>query len=207
MERFADSILGISHVPALDGGLYNLAERFDVAVLDVRMPGLDGLSVLRTLREEVSPPEVILLTVVDDRFPYPDIFSFHVPNKDYYKHIRERAYDILKRVIAEAPAEVRIRPMVSRGNPAKVIAEVAEREGLTDVAKRLRAIAVAERHHEERFRKLLEEVEAGTVFKKDREVWWVCMECGYVHYGREPPEGCPSCGHSRSYFMVKCEEY
>ena len=86
-------------------------------------------------------------------------------------------------------------------------ADVAEREGLTDVAKRLRAIAVAERHHEERFRKLLEEVEAGTVFKKDREVWWVCMECGYVHYGREPPEGCPSCGHSRSYFMVKCEEY
>ena len=86
-------------------------------------------------------------------------------------------------------------------------AEVAEREGLTDIAKRLRAIAVAEKHHEERFRKLLEEVEAGTVFKKDREVWWVCMECGYVHYGREPPEQCPSCGHSRSYFMVKCEEY
>jgi len=86
-------------------------------------------------------------------------------------------------------------------------AEAAEREGLTDIAKRLRAIAVAERHHEERFRKLLEEVEAGTVFKKDREVWWVCMECGYVHYGREPPEQCPSCGHSKSYFMVKCEEY
>ena len=86
-------------------------------------------------------------------------------------------------------------------------AEVAEREGLTDIAKRLRAIAVAEKHHEERFRKLLEEVEAGTVFKKDREVWWVCMECGYVHYGREPPEQCPSCGHSKSYFMVKCEEY
>ena len=86
-------------------------------------------------------------------------------------------------------------------------AEAAEREGLTDIAKRLRAIAVAERHHEERFRKLLEEVEAGTVFKKDREVWWVCMECGYVHYGREPPEQCPSCGHSKSYFKVKCEEY
>ena len=86
-------------------------------------------------------------------------------------------------------------------------AEVAEREGLPEVAERLRAIAVAEKHHEERFRKLLKEVEAGTVFRKDREVWWVCMECGYVHHGKEPPERCPSCGHSKNYFMVMCEEY
>jgi len=86
-------------------------------------------------------------------------------------------------------------------------ADVAEREGFPEIAKRLRAIAEAEKHHEERFKKLLEQVEAGTVFKKDKEVWWVCMECGYVHYGREPPEVCPSCGHPRSYFQVKCEEY
>ena len=86
-------------------------------------------------------------------------------------------------------------------------ADVAEKEGLPDIAKRLRAIAEAERHHEERYKKLLKEVEAGTLFKKDKDVWWVCMECGYVHYGREPPEECPSCKHPRSYFMVKCEEY
>ena len=71
-------------------------------------------------------------------------------------------------------------------------AEVAKKEGLPEVAKRLRAIAQAEQHHEERFRKLLKEVERGTVFKKDKEVWWVCRECGYVHFGREPPERCPS---------------
>ncbi|RLI35038.1 rubrerythrin family protein [Candidatus Bathyarchaeota archaeon] len=86
-------------------------------------------------------------------------------------------------------------------------AEVAEGEGYREIAERLRAIAKAEEHHEERFRKLLREVEAGTVFRKDREVWWVCRECGYVHYGREPPETCPSCGHPRSYFQIKCEEY
>ena len=86
-------------------------------------------------------------------------------------------------------------------------AEVAEKEGLPEVAKRFRAIAKAEEHHEERYRKLLKEVEAGTVFKRDREVWWACRECGYVHYGREPPEKCPSCDHPRSYFQVKCEEY
>lgn len=86
-------------------------------------------------------------------------------------------------------------------------AEEAEREGLPEVAARLRAIAKAEEHHEERYRKLLKEVEAGTVFKKDKEVWWVCRECGYVYYGKEPPEKCPSCNHPRSYFQLKCEEY
>jgi len=86
-------------------------------------------------------------------------------------------------------------------------AEVAEREGFPDIAERLRAIARAEEHHEERFKKLLKEVEVGTVFRKNREVWWVCRECGYVYYGKEPPEECPSCGHPRSYFQIKCEEY
>ncbi len=86
-------------------------------------------------------------------------------------------------------------------------AKIAEEEGFPDIAARLRAIAQAEKHHEERYGKLLKEVEAGTVFKKDKEVWWVCRKCGYVHYGREPPEKCPSCGHSRSFFQVKCEEY
>jgi len=86
-------------------------------------------------------------------------------------------------------------------------ANIAEEEGLHEVAARLRAIAKAEEHHEERFRKLLKEVENGTVFKKDKEVWWVCRECGYVHFGKEPPEKCPSCGHPRSYFQIKCEEY
>jgi len=86
-------------------------------------------------------------------------------------------------------------------------ADVAEKEGFPQIAKRLRAIAKAEEHHEERYRKLLKEVEAGTVFKKEKEVWWVCRECGYIHFGKEPPEKCPSCDHPRSYFQFKCEEY
>ena len=86
-------------------------------------------------------------------------------------------------------------------------ADVAEKEGLPHIAKRLRAIAVAEKHHEERYKKLLKEVEFGTVFKKDKEVWWVCRECGYVHFGKEPPEKCPSCDHDRSFYQLKCEEY
>lgn len=86
-------------------------------------------------------------------------------------------------------------------------AKVAEEEGLPEIAERLKAIAVAEEHHEERYKKLLKEVEAGTVFKKAEEVWWVCRECGYVYFGREPPAECPSCDHEQSYYQVKCEEF
>jgi rubrerythrin len=86
-------------------------------------------------------------------------------------------------------------------------ADVAEKEKLPEIARRLRAIAIAEKHHEERFKKLLKEVEAKTVFKKEKEVWWVCRECGYVHFGKQPPEKCPSCDHERSFYQIKCEEY
>ncbi|MBD3253003.1 rubrerythrin family protein [Candidatus Pacearchaeota archaeon] len=86
-------------------------------------------------------------------------------------------------------------------------AEIAEKEGFPKIAARLRAIAVAEKHHEERYKKLLEQLEKGTFFKKSEEVWWICRECGYAFYGKEPPEKCPSCDHEKSYYQLKCEEY
>lgn len=86
-------------------------------------------------------------------------------------------------------------------------AETAEKEGFPEIAERLRAIAIAEKHHEERYKKLLKEVEGNTVFKKDKKVYWVCRKCGYLHEGQEPPIACPSCGHSKNYFEQICEEY
>jgi rubrerythrin len=86
-------------------------------------------------------------------------------------------------------------------------ADIAEEEGYPEIAKRIRAIAKAEEHHEERYRKLLEQVEEKTFFKKEKKVYWVCRECGYIHEGEEPPEECPSCLHSKAYFQRKCEEY
>ncbi|MCK5234726.1 MAG: rubrerythrin family protein [Candidatus Aenigmarchaeota archaeon] len=83
-------------------------------------------------------------------------------------------------------------------------ADTADKEGLPDIAKRLRAIAIAEKHHEDRYTKYLKDVEAGTVFKKDTEVQWVCRECGYVHTGTEPPEICPSCDHPKAYYEIRC---
>ncbi|MDH5450752.1 MAG: rubrerythrin family protein [Candidatus Bathyarchaeota archaeon] len=86
-------------------------------------------------------------------------------------------------------------------------AKVAEEEGFPKIAERLRAIAKAEGHHEERYKNLLKEIKAGTFFQKEKAVWWVCRECGYVHFGKEPPEKCPSCDHSQSYFQLECEKY
>ncbi|OQA38793.1 MAG: Rubrerythrin [Parcubacteria group bacterium ADurb.Bin316] len=86
-------------------------------------------------------------------------------------------------------------------------ADQAEADGFSEIAIRLRAIAKAEEHHEERYKKLLEQLEKGTIFNKDKEVWWVCRECGYVHFGVNPPEKCPSCDHPTAFYEVKCEEY
>lgn len=86
-------------------------------------------------------------------------------------------------------------------------AKIAETEGFTDLANRFKAIAKAEAHHEERYQKLLKELEDGTIFKKAKETEWVCRECGYVHTGTTPPEKCPSCDHPQAFYQVKCENY
>ncbi len=86
-------------------------------------------------------------------------------------------------------------------------ADVAQEEGYPEVAARLRSIAKAEEHHEERYKKILKELEEGTFFKKEEKVWWVCRECGYQFFGTESPKICPSCDHPRAYYELKCEEY
>ncbi len=82
-------------------------------------------------------------------------------------------------------------------------ADVAEKEGYREVAERLRAIAKAEEHHERRYKALLDAIESGRYFKRDEEIEWICLECGYVHKGREPPEVCPSCGHPKAYYVAR----
>ncbi len=86
-------------------------------------------------------------------------------------------------------------------------AEIAEKEGFGEIASRLRAIAKAEEHHEARFKVLLNQIENNTMWKKEKRVYWVCMKCGYIHQGEEPPEECPSCSHPKLYFELKCEQY
>ena len=86
-------------------------------------------------------------------------------------------------------------------------AKAARKEGLLKIAARLKAIAMAEKHHQERYKKLLKEVKNKTVFKKKKAIWWVCRECGYVHFGKQPPIKCPSCDHSQNFYQVMSENY
>ena len=86
-------------------------------------------------------------------------------------------------------------------------AKVAEEEGFPQMAARIRSIAVAEKHHEERYKKLLAALEADALFKKEEETEWTCRQCGYVHTGKEAPLSCPSCGHEQAYYQVLCENY
>jgi rubrerythrin len=86
-------------------------------------------------------------------------------------------------------------------------AKVAKEEGFNVIANRFMAIAKAEEHHEERYLKLLKQVENGTIFKKENETIWICRECGFVHVGTEAPKVCPNCVHPQAYFQIKNEEY
>jgi len=80
----------------------------------------------------------------------------------------------------------------------------AEEEGNEDAAKLFKEVAEVEREHEERYKKLLEMVEKGTVYKRDKPIKWKCSKCGYVHEGTEPPEECPSCKHPQHYYEPCC---
>ena len=86
-------------------------------------------------------------------------------------------------------------------------ARVAEEEGLDRIAKRFRSIAIAEAHHEERYKQLLANLVEGTIFAKSKEVVWVCRECGYLHVGATAPMVCPSCDHVRAFYQIQCENY
>ncbi len=80
----------------------------------------------------------------------------------------------------------------------------AVKEGNEKAARLFREIAEVEKRHEERFRKLLELVEKGKVFRRDKEIRWKCSKCGYIHTGKTPPEECPSCRHSKEYYEPEC---
>ena len=87
------------------------------------------------------------------------------------------------------------------------VADIADEEGLNEIADQIRAIAKAEEHHQQRYQKLLDVLEDGSIFKKKEDVAWTCRECGYVHTGKEPPELCPSCLHARAFYELECEKY
>ena len=86
-------------------------------------------------------------------------------------------------------------------------AKIAEEEGFKEIALKFRAVAAIEKHHEERYKKLLENVKGDIVFSKDEDVIWQCINCGHICIGKKAPEVCPVCAHPQSYFQVQPENY
>ena len=89
----------------------------------------------------------------------------------------------------------------------KNFADVARKEGFEEIAIVWEKISVAEKQHEKRYRWLLANVEAGTVFKKAEPVVWRCRNCGYLHEGAEVPATCPACAHPRDYYELLAENW
>ena len=86
-------------------------------------------------------------------------------------------------------------------------AKDAEAEGFVELAKKFRVVGQIEKAHEERYRKLLKNVEMQAVFAKSEEKMWECRNCGHLVIGKEAPEVCPVCNHPQSYFEVRKENY
>ena len=86
-------------------------------------------------------------------------------------------------------------------------AKEAEEEGFVELAEKFRMVAAIEKSHEERYRKLLSNVEMKAVFEKSEETMWECRNCGHLVMGKKSPEICPVCAHPQSYFEVRKENY
>lgn len=89
----------------------------------------------------------------------------------------------------------------------KKFADEAREEGFNEIADLFEKVGEIERHHEERYLKLVKNIEEGMVFKGDGVTVWKCRNCGYIHIGDSAPEVCPVCNHPQSYFEIQAENY
>ena len=86
-------------------------------------------------------------------------------------------------------------------------AKTAREEGFDHIAELFDGVAAIEKEHEERYRKLLANIEGGLVFSRDGDMVWQCMNCGHIVIGKKAPEVCPVCAHPQSYFCLRAENY
>ena len=89
----------------------------------------------------------------------------------------------------------------------KEFAEVARKEGFLEIAAKFEMVGKIEKEHEERYKKLIENIDGGLVFSRDGERIWKCRNCGHIVIGKAAPEVCPVCSHPKSYFEIKAENY
>ena len=87
------------------------------------------------------------------------------------------------------------------------MAKEADEEGFKEIAAKFRMVGAIEKAHEERYRKLLSNVESETVFSQDGDCIWQCANCGHIVIGKKAPKMCPVCNHPQSFFQIKAENY
>ena len=87
------------------------------------------------------------------------------------------------------------------------MAKEAREEGFDEIADKFEGVAAIEKEHEERYRKLLDNIKRERVFSRDNDVIWQCSNCGHIVIGKKAPEECPVCNHAQAYFQVKAENY
>lgn len=123
--------------------------------------------------------------------------------KMWYKYLNGGAVSDTMTNLADAAAGENFEwtDMYSR------MAQEACEEGFDEIADKFEAVAAIEKHHEERYRKLLKNIEDKAVFSKDGDCIWQCINCGHILIGQNAPEVCPVCDHPQAYFQLKPENY
>ena len=138
--------------------------------------------------------------------------------KRFYKFLKEDFVDEVIEIQADFPVSFHkdtlsnLKAAASGENEEwsdlyPAFAKVAEEEGFAQIATVYKRILEVEKYHESRYNKLAENIENGTVFKKDEKVLWKCTNCGYLFEGEEAPKLCPACAHPQSYFEVHVQNY
>lgn len=87
------------------------------------------------------------------------------------------------------------------------MAKEADEEGFTEIAELFRGVATIEKEHEERYKKLIANIEGGLVFSREGDMIWQCTNCGHIVVGKKAPDVCPVCAHPQAYFQIKSENY
>ncbi len=123
--------------------------------------------------------------------------------KIWYKYLHGGAVPATEENLADAAAgeNAEWTDMYAR------MAREAREEGFDEIAERFEQVAAIEKHHEERYRKLLKNINDKKVFSKDGDAIWQCSNCGHIVVGKEAPEICPVCAHPQAYFQVLAENY
>lgn len=121
--------------------------------------------------------------------------------KMWFKELNELG-DTVKNLTAAADGENHEWTDMYEG-----FAKTAEKEGFAELAKKFRLVAAIEKHHEERYRALLKNIETAAVFAKSEVKVWECRNCGHIIVGTAAPEVCPTCAHPKSYFEISAENY